>query len=290
MHPKHPNTQNFTRPAGAGLKNVYTTCMLYLFDIGFLPVRIWDILDILIVGYLMYQIYKLLRGNIAFNIFIGVLMMYVAWWLVNQLEMDLLAAVLGQFVSVGVIIIIIIFQPEVRRFLLFLGKTTLRQRSNFVGRIIDRNLEDTEEKARQLRAMRSALLRMAKKKTGALIVLAGNLNLEGLVSSGITLNSEISEPMLESIFNKESPLHDGAVLISNGKILSASCILPVSENPNLPPAAGLRHRAAVGITERADVPAFIVSEETGFISFALEGKLTRDIDEDQLMKLLNEYF
>ncbi|MCB0556703.1 MAG: diadenylate cyclase CdaA [Phaeodactylibacter sp.] len=264
--------------------------MLYLFDIGFLPVRIWDILDILIVGYLMYQIYKLLRGNIAFNIFIGVLMMYVAWWLVNQLEMDLLAAVLGQFVSVGVIIIIIIFQPEVRRFLLFLGKTTLRQRSNFVGRIIDRNLEDTEEKARQLRAMRSALLRMAKKKTGALIVLAGNLNLEGLVSSGITLNSEISEPMLESIFNKESPLHDGAVLISNGKILSASCILPVSENPNLPPAAGLRHRAAVGITERADVPAFIVSEETGFISFALEGKLTRDIDEDQLMKLLNEYF
>ena len=264
--------------------------MLYLFDIGFLPVRIWDILDILIVGYLMYQIYKLLRGNIAFNIFIGVLMMYVAWWLVNQLEMDLLAAVLGQFVSVGVIIIIIIFQPEVRRFLLFLGKTTLRQRSNFVGRIIDRNLEDTEEKARQLRAMRSALLRMAKKKTGALIVLAGNLNLEGLVSSGITLNSEISEPMLESIFNKESPLHDGAVLISNGKILSASCILPVSENPNLPPAAGLRHRAAVGITERADVPAFIVSEETGFISFALEGKLTRDIDEDELMKLLNEYF
>ena len=264
--------------------------MLYLFDIGFLPVRIWDILDILIVGYLMYQIYKLLRGNIAFNIFIGVLMMYVAWWLVNQLEMDLLAAVLGQFVSVGVIIIIIIFQPEVRRFLLFLGKTTLRQRSNFVGRIIDRNLEDTEEKARQLRAMRSALLRMAKKNTGALIVLSGNLNLEGLVSSGITLNSEISEPMLESIFNKESPLHDGAVLISNGKILSASCILPVSENPNLPPAAGLRHRAAVGITERADVPAFIVSEETGFISFALEGKLTRDIDEDQLMKLLNEYF
>ncbi|MCB0570044.1 MAG: diadenylate cyclase CdaA [Phaeodactylibacter sp.] len=264
--------------------------MLYLFHIGFLPVRIWDVLDILIVGYLIYQIYKLLRGNIAFNIFIGVLMMYMAWWLVKELEMDLLAAVLGQFVSVGVIIIIIIFQPEVRRFLLFLGKNTLRQRSNFVGRIIDRNLEDTEEKARQLRAIRSALLRMGKKRTGALIVLAGNLNLDGLVSAGITLNSEISEPLLESIFNKESPLHDGAVLIVNGRILSASCILPVSENVHLPSSAGLRHRAAVGITERADVSAFVVSEETGSISFTTDGKLHQEVGEEELMKLLNEYF
>ena len=264
--------------------------MLYLFDIGFLPVRIWDILDILIVGYLIYQIYKLLRGNIAFNIFVGVLTLYVVWWLVNQLNMDLLAAVLDQFVSVGVIIIIIIFQPEVRRFLLFLGNTTLRQRSNFVGRIIDRNLENTEEKARQIRAMRSALLRMSKKQTGALVVLAGNLSLDGLVSSGVALEAEISEPLIESIFNKESPLHDGAVLIANGKMRSASCILPVSENPNLPKSAGLRHRAAVGISERANVAAFVVSEETGYISYAVDGELRRKISEDALQELLNQYF
>ncbi|MCB9291304.1 MAG: TIGR00159 family protein [Lewinellaceae bacterium] len=264
--------------------------MLFLFKIGFLPVRVWDILDILIVGYLIYQIYKLLRGNIAFNIFVGVMTLYVVWWLVNQLEMDLLSAVLDQFVSVGVIIIIIIFQPEVRRFLLFLGNTTLRQRSNFVGRIIDRNLENTEEKARQIRAMRSALLRMSKKKTGALIVLAGNLSLDGLVSSGVSLDSEISEPLLESIFNKESPLHDGAVLIANGKIRSASCILPVSENPNLPKSAGLRHRAAVGISERANVAAFVVSEETGFISYAVDGELRRKVSEGALQELLNQYF
>ncbi|MCB0551684.1 MAG: diadenylate cyclase CdaA [Phaeodactylibacter sp.] len=264
--------------------------MLYLFDIGFLPVRIWDILDILIVGYLIYQIYKLLKGNIAFNIFVGVLTLYVIWWLVNQLDMDLLSAVLDQFVSVGVIIIIIIFQPEVRRFLLFLGNTTLRQRSNFVGRIIDRNLENTEEKARQIRAMRSALLRMGKKKTGALIVLAGNLSLDGLVSSGVSMEAEISEPLLESIFNKESPLHDGAVLIANGKLKSASCILPVSENPNLPKSAGLRHRAAVGISERANVAAFVVSEETGYISYAVDGELRRKISEDALQELLNQYF
>jgi diadenylate cyclase len=263
---------------------------LYLFEVGFLPVRIWDIIDILIVGYLMYQLYKLLKGNIAFNIFIGVLMLYVVWWLVNQLEMDLLAAVLGQFVSVGVIIIIIIFQPEVRRFLLFLGKNTLRQRSNFVERIIDRNLENTEEKGRQIRAIRSALLRMSKRKTGALIVLARNLSLEGLVTSGVALNAEISEPLLESIFNKESPLHDGAVIIAGGKIISASSILPVSEKPNLPKSIGLRHRAAVGITERVDVTAFIVSEETGYISIAMEGKLRRKIKENEIKSLLNQHF
>lgn len=264
--------------------------MLYLFDIGFLPIRIWDVLDILIVGYLMYQLYKLLRGNIAFNILVGVFMLYLAWWLVNQLQMDLLAAVLGQFVSVGVIIIIIIFQPEVRRFLLVLGKNTLRQRFNFLGHLLDRNLESVEEKARQIRALRFALLRMSKKKIGALIVLAGNLNLEGLVSSGVAMGSEISEPLLESIFTKESPLHDGAVLIANGKILSASCILPVSESQRLHPSAGLRHRAAVGITERAEVAAFVVSEETGYISLATDGKLRRKIHEDELLALLNEYY
>ncbi|WP_282774781.1 diadenylate cyclase CdaA [Phaeodactylibacter xiamenensis] len=264
--------------------------MIYLFDIGFLPVRIWDVLDIIIVGYLMYQIYKLLRGNIAFNIFVGVLTLYVVWWLVNQLEMDLLSAVLDQFVSVGVIIIIIIFQPEVRRFLLFLGNTTLRQRSNFLGRILDRNLESTEEKVRQLRALRSAIVRMSKRKTGALIVLAGNLDLDGLVSSGVAMDADITEPLLESIFNKHSPLHDGAVIVSNGRLQSASCVLPVSENPNLPSSAGLRHRAAVGITERANVAAFIVSEETGQISIAVEGELRRKLDEQELKSLLSEYY
>lgn len=264
--------------------------LLLLFDVGFLPVRIWDILDILIVGYLMYQIYKLLKGNIAFNIFIGVLTLYVIWWLVNQLDMDLLAGVLGQFGSVGVIIIIIIFQPEVRRFLLFLGNSTLRQRSNFWGRIIDRNLEDTEDKTRQIQAIKSAIVRMSRRKIGALIVLAKNLSLEGLVNSGVTMDSNISEALIESVFNKHSPLHDGAMLIDTGRIRAASCILPVSENPKLPKSAGLRHRAAVGISERINVASFIVSEETGYISIAYEGKLRRKLNEEELVELLNEHF
>lgn len=264
--------------------------LLFLINIGFLPVRIWDVIDILIVGYLIYQIYRLLRGNIAFNIFIGVLTLYVVWWLVSQLEMDLLSAVLDQFVKVGVIIIIIIFQPEVRRFLLFLGNSTLRQRSNFLGRIIDRNFESRDDKEKQTRSIKAALTRMSKQKVGALIVMAKNASLEGLIHAGVTLEASISEPLLESIFNKESPLHDGAVIIANRKIQTASSILPVSENPNLPKSAGLRHRAAVGITERVNVASFVVSEETGNISFAFEGKLTRRLNEQQLSDLLNEHF
>ena len=263
---------------------------LFLFKIGFLPVRIWDVLDILIVGYLIYQIYRLLKGSIAFNIFIGVLTLYVVWWLVNQLDMDLLSAVLDQFVLVGVTIIVIIFQPEVRRFLLFLGDSTLRQRSNFLGRIIDRNFEKTEENTGLVNATQAALLRMSRKKTGAIIVLSKNISLDGLINSGVTMDAQISEPLIESIFNKESPLHDGAVILTNGKIHSASCILPVTDSTRLPKSAGLRHRAAVGITERAKVAAFVVSEETGDISFAYEGKLQKKVSETQLTSLLNEHF
>jgi len=201
--------------------------MLFLFKIGFLPISIWDFLDILIVGYLMYQIYRLLKGNIAFNIFIGVLMLYVSWWLVNQLQMDLLAAVLRQFVNVGVIIIVIIFQQEVRRFLLFLGNTTLKQHSNVLGRLLDRgSMDPREDRDRQIRAIKSACIRMSRSKTGALIVLTKDVMLDGIINSGTSIDAKISESLLESIFNKKSPLHDGAVLIKAGRILAASCILP----------------------------------------------------------------
>jgi len=263
--------------------------LIALFKIGFLPVRIWDVIDILIVGYLMYQIYRLLKGNIAFNIFIGVLTLYVVWWLVNQLQMDLLEAILRQFVSVGVIIIVIIFQQEIRRFLLFLGNSTLRQRSQFLGRMLDRNMEPAEELDRHVRAIKSAILRMSRTKTGALIVLMQDVMLDGILNSGIDLGADISEQLLESIFNKASPLHDGAVMVNQGKILAASCILPVSENPNLPKSAGLRHRAAVGITERFGVAAFIVSEETGYISYAFDGRLYRKLNEDRLLELLRKH-
>lgn len=265
--------------------------ILFLVQIGFLQVTVWDVLDILIVGYLIYRIYKLLRGSIAFNIFIGVITLMVFYWVVNLLNMDLLSALLDQFVEIGVLSIIIIFQPEVRRFLLFLGDSTMRQRSNFWSRLLDRNPQGSSElKKKHIQALKAALLRMSRTKTGALIVLTNNVNLESISNTGIRLDADVSQQLIESIFNKESPLHDGAVLIFDHKIYAASCILPVSDNPNLPTSAGLRHRAAVGITERARVACFIVSEENGGISFAYEGSLYRKLSEEKLTELLNEHY
>lgn len=264
--------------------------MTLLFEIGFLPIRILDVLDILIVGYLIYLIYKLLRGSIAFNIFIGVTILYIVWWLVQLFEMDLLTVFLGQFVSIGVILLIIIFQPEVRRFLLLLGNTTLRQRFNFLNRIIDKEVEEREGKQEEIQSMKRAILRMAKTKTGALMVFTQNMNLEFFSNSGTKIGAEISQPLIESIFNKDSPLHDGAMVIAENKIQSAGCVLPVSSNPDLPKSVGLRHRAAVGVTESSSVATFIVSEETGKISFAYEGKLKRNLSDAELTRLLNKFY
>ena len=259
--------------------------------IGFLPITIWDVLDILIVGYLMYRIYKLLRGSIAFNIFVGVITLFVTYYLVDLLDMRLLSRLLNSLAQTGVLIIVIIFQPEIRRFLLLLGDSTLKQRSNIWDRIIDREQnEGSQEKQLHVKAIKLAMLNMSKKKTGALIVLANDLNLDVISNSGTKVNAQISKQLLESIFNKESPLHDGAVIISNHLIHAAGCILPVSENPHLPSVVGLRHRAGVGITEKANVASLIVSEETGAISYAYEGHLYRKLSEDQLAETLNKFY
>ncbi|WP_353483153.1 diadenylate cyclase CdaA [Haliscomenobacter sp.] len=265
--------------------------MLLLFKIGFLPIRIWDLLDILIVGYLIYLIYRLLRGNIAFNIFIGVLTLYVVYWLVRQLEMQLLSAVLDKFVSVGVIVIVIIFQQEVRNFLLLLGKSALQQRSNvLVQFLIGRNTPAAQaDMGKEIVALKNALMHLSETQTGALIVLAKGANLEALAYAGVEINASISEQLLESIFNKTSPLHDGAVILRKGKIMSAGAVLPVSETADLPPKAGLRHRAAIGVTEQLRVAALIVSEETGHISWAYEGQLTQDVQMEDLDAFLQEH-
>lgn len=265
--------------------------MLLLFKIGFLPIRIWDLLDILIVGYLIYLIYRLLRGNIAFNIFIGVLTLYVFYWLVRQLEMQLLSAVLDKFVSVGVIVIVIIFQQEVRNFLLLLGKNTLQQRSNFLVKfLLGRSDPDAPQNvAKEVKAVKTALLHLSAEQTGALIILSKNTNMDSLAYPGIPINANISEQLLESIFNKASPLHDGAVILRKGKILSAGGVLPLSESSNLPPKAGLRHRAAVGASEQLHVAAVVVSEETGQISWAYEGELKQHLNAEELESFLVEH-
>ncbi len=262
-----------------------------LFDVGFLSIRIWDILDILIVGYLIYQLFTILRGSIAFNIFIGVLFIFLVSFLVQFLEMELLSMILGQVFSVGVIMLLIVFQPEVRRFLLLLGNSTLRQRSNIISRFLDRNFgEDKTDHPQERLAVENAILRMSRRKTGALIVVADNFNLQVFNDSGTRINGQISQPLIESIFNKDSPLHDGAMILHKDRIYAASCVLPVSNNTDIPRKLGLRHRAALGLTEVAEVVVFIVSEETGAISFANQGKLEYRLTENQLTSLLNEHF
>ena len=240
---------------------------LFLINIGFFNFNVWDILDILITGYLIYSVFRLLRGSIAINIVIGVVLLYVIWWLVNSLDMDLLSLLLGQFVSVGVIVLIIIFQPEVRRFLLLLGNTTLKRRGKIFGNILSSSMSDSKERQENIIAIKSALVRMSKNKLGALIVLTNQVNLVSYANSGTQIGAKISQPLLESIFKKDSPLHDGAVI-----------------------SVGLRHRAGVGATEDTSAISLIVSEETGQISYAREGRLVRNLTEEELYEVITRYY
>ncbi len=260
-----------------------------LIKIGFLPVRIWDILDILIVTLFLYKLYQLLRGSIGFQILLGVLVFFGAWWLVGVLQMSLTGLILEQFFSVGVLAFIIIFQPEVRRFLLMLGSTTFGRHPRWLPRWMELDEKEAPERLRIIQEIKSALLRMSRNKTGSLIVLAHGIALENITTSYVPLDARVSSDLLESIFFKDNPLHDGAVVISQGRIVAARCILPNSERLDLPKTAGLRHRAAVGVTERAQVLAIVTSEETGSISYAYQGELHRRISEERLTELLHEH-
>jgi diadenylate cyclase len=259
---------------------------MLLFDIGFLQFGIMDALDVLIVGYLMFLIYRLLRGTVAFNIFVGVISLYALWWLVKALKMDLLSQILGQFVSVGVIVIAIVFQPELRRFLLLLGNQTLRGRFEFLHKYTD-NIDDNVLEINELHA---AILELSKSQTGGLIVIANNSSMFNVSESGVVIDAKISKALIISIFNKESPMHDGAIVIAQHKILAAGSVLPLSENSNLPRETGLRHRAAVGASETSNVTAFIISEESGKIAMAHQGQLSLDLNDTTLMENLVKYY
>lgn len=252
---------------------MYLFIGLLAFKIGFLDVRLLDILDILLVGTLMYQIYKLLRGSLAFNIFIGFLLVFLMYVLVDALEMNLLSQILGQFFTVGMIALLILFQPEIRRFLLMIGRGTGIGKSNFFKNLFTVN-EGTQEGSSELEEeFLKSVTSMANNKTGALIVLTEGGNESFFANTGQGINADFSGKLLSSIFQKTSPLHDGAVVISNAQIATAGSVLPVSENPSLPSRYGMRHRAAVGITEQLDAQVVIVSEETGKISVAHKGEL-----------------
>lgn len=249
----------------------------------FINIRWLDIVDIFLVGLLIFQLYQLVRGTVAIKIFIGILSIYILWKLVEFLQMDMLGEILGQFIGVGVIALLIVFQQELRRFLLVIGNTRLfNGKNNALGRFFGRT-EDVNTETRQLI---NACTRMARDRTGALIVVSGTSDPSIYTISGIEVDAKLTDRLLESIFFKDSPLHDGATIIRDNRITHARCVLPVTENPKFPGSLGMRHRAAVGISENCDALTIVVSEQTGTIALAKQGTLKTDIDADDLEKWL----
>lgn len=260
--------------------------MTLLFKIGFLEISIVNIIDITLVSILIYQVYKLLRGSVAIKIFLGFLSIYLIYLMVSALRMELLSIILGQFMGVGVIAAIIIFAPEIRKFLLIIGRSSFLSNENFFQELLF--WKKRESNAFNINPIIEASKSLSGTNTGALMVLSSNTELKFYAESGDILDAQISKRLLISIFNKYSPLHDGAVIIYNGKVKAARCILPVTER-EVPAQFGLRHRAGIGMSEATDTLVLIISEETGQVSLAKNGKILHNLSFQELRELINDY-
>lgn len=254
----------------------------------FLQVGIFDVLDWVLVALLMYQVYKLLKGSFAYNIFVGLILLYLIHRFVKFLGMTLLDNILGQFIGVGVIALLIVFQPEVRRFLLVLGRGSGIEGSRWFKKYFKRESDSMDAPSKVQSELSKSIMRMANRKIGALIVLTTENDRHFYESTGIKINADISAKLIETIFQKESPMHDGAVVIAGNRVQSASCVLPVSENPDLPEQLGMRHRAAIGLTENSRAGVVIISEETGNVSLALNGKIRLRVSADEVNRFLQQ--
>ena len=254
------------------------------YTMGFVPFTFIDFIDIILVAAIMFWIYRATRGTTAPYIISGIIMIYLMWVVVRTLNMELLSNILGQVVSVGVIALIIVFQPEIRRFLQMIGMR--QKRFNFIARIFNRN-DNTSVTI--IAPIVQACREMSAHKTGALIVIGRQSDLRLITEGGIAIDAKISTPLLENIFFKNAPLHDGAVVIEGDRIVAAKCILPVTQS-DVPKSYGTRHRAAIGMSEISDAIILVVSEETGGISIAHGGTIHRDIAPDQLANLLQRHF
>lgn len=248
-------------------------------------IKLLDIIDILLVATILYQLYKLIRGTAAVSIFIGIFFIYMFWLLVKALNMQLISALLGQVIGVGVIALIIVFQQEVRRFLLVIGNRYINRRKFSFSKIFA-SVETQEGSPKEAEEIVRAAESMAAKRTGALIVLGRKSSLDIYSEGGERLDALISAELLETIFFKNSPLHDGAVLIEDGKIFAARCPLPITDRVLLPTHFGMRHRAAIGISEHTDALVVVVSEESGRITIAESGETKEGITPNELRQIL----
>ena len=253
--------------------------------IEFVKFGIKDLIDILLVAYLLYQLYRLMKDSGSINIFIGILVFIGCWVIVSQvLEMRLLGSIFDKLVSVGVLALIVLFQDDVRKFLVTVGSH--RRWENFL-RFLRKNRQEKVEKT-DIMPIVMACMSMSKTKTGALIVIEKNLPLNEIIRSGETINADVNQRLIENIFFKNSPLHDGAMIIRHKQIIAAGCILPVSHDLNIPKELGLRHRAAMGVSQETDALASIVSEETGGISVAHKGQCHLRLTAEELERILTK--
>ena len=246
-----------------------------------------DVIDVILVALLLYYVYKLVKGTVAINIFIGIIIIYLAWKLTEFLNMELLTGIFGGFMKVGIIALIVVFQPEIRKFLLMVGSTNVGGgRRKFLKQL--KFLKTETSDSTNVDAVISACNKMSMSKTGALIVFERNNNLDFLSSSGDEMNIKLTQPIIESIFFKNSPLHDGAIVVSNNIVKATRVILPVNNEKNIPQRFGLRHRAAIGVTEKTDALALVVSEETGHISYFKDGEFVVFEDTNQLNGMIKK--
>ncbi len=261
--------------------------MFGLTGFTFINFSLIDIIDIVLVALLMYRMYHLVKGTVAVNIFIGILFVYLLWLVVKYMEMRLFGSILEKFIDVGFIALIVVFQPEIRRFLLLIGT------ANFKG--VAKGIFDFKWQAQRsfeldIPSIIKACKNMADSKTGAIIVITKNAELKFYANTGEPLDANVSVKLIESIFYKNSPLHDGAIVISGNSIKAARCVLPVTENSEFPADLGMRHRAAVGITENSDAIAIVVSEQTGEIAVSKDGELIERLTAEKLREYLEKEF
>ena len=250
-----------------------------------LHITILDTIDIVLVAIILFQIYRVIRGTAAFSIFIGIFFIYLFWLVVKALNMELISSLLGQVIGVGVIALIIVFQQEVRRFLLVLGNRYITSSRFSLDRIFN-SVRSKNGSSREADEIVRACETMALKNTGALIVIGRKSSLDIFSEGGEIIKAQVSAELLETIFFNNSPLHDGAVLIERGLILAARCPLPITDQVSLPPRFGMRHLAAVGMSEHSDALVIVVSEESGFITVVEAGKIKENITPNELRNIL----
>ncbi len=251
----------------------------------FFEFGIKDFIDIFLVALLLFYAYRLMKESRSLNVFIGIIVFVVIWLFVSKiLEMKLLGSILDKLVSVGVIGLIILFQEEIRHFLYTLGA---HRKMKFIARLFSSKNTDEADKE-EIMPIVMACMSMSKGRVGALIVIERGIILDDIVDSGAYIDARINQQLIENIFFKNSPLHDGAMVISKKRIKAAGCILPVSHKQDIPKELGLRHRAAMGISQESDAIAIVVSEETGRISVAIKGDFRLRLSAEELESILTK--